>query len=112
MNLKNLLDERLKPGFALKRNQKYGEKGGRKLNLNVIEQLKSMFLTGNIEKNKKILPRRLVENNELEAENTPSLQQIKYLDLINSTKSRQLKMRHLINKKFSFSHFSFFFSYF
>src|SRR5690349_5696889 len=76
MNLKNLLDKRLKPGFALKSNQKYGKKGGKKLNLNVIEQLKSMFLAGNIEKSKKYSPddmlkelQRLVENNELEAEN-------------------------------------------
>jgi hypothetical protein len=84
INLKNLLDERLRPGFALKSNQKYGKKGGRKLNLNVIEQLKNMFLAGNIEKNKKYSPddmlkelRRLVENNELEAEDIPSLKQIK-----------------------------------
>jgi len=43
-----------------------------------------MFLAGNIEKSKKYLPedmlkrlQKLVENNELEAENIPSLQQIK-----------------------------------
>ena len=100
MNLKNLLDERLKPGFALKSNQKYGKKGSKRLNLNVIEQLKSMFLAGNIEKSKKSSSddtlkelQSLVENNEIEAENIPSLQQIKsqYLDLVNSTKSRQLE---------------------
>ena len=43
-----------------------------------------MFLASNIEKSKKYLPedmlkklQKLVENNELEAENIPSLQQIK-----------------------------------
>ena len=82
--MKNLLDEKLKPEFALKSNQKYGKKGGKKFDLNVIERLKSMFLAGNIEKSKKYLPedmlkrlQKLVENNELEAENIPSLQQIK-----------------------------------
>jgi len=35
-NIKNL-DEKLKPGFALKSNQKYGKKGGKKFDLNVIE---------------------------------------------------------------------------
>lgn len=83
-NMKNLLDEKLKPGFALKSNQKYGKKGGKKFDLNVIERLKSMFLAGNIEKSKKYSSedmlkelQKLVENNELEAENIPSLQQIK-----------------------------------
>jgi len=36
-NMKNLLDEKLKPEFALKSNQKYGKKGGKKFDLNVIE---------------------------------------------------------------------------
>jgi hypothetical protein len=34
MNLKNLLDEKLKPGFALKSNQRYGKKDGKKFDLN------------------------------------------------------------------------------
>ncbi|CAH1769402.1 13283_t:CDS:2 [Entrophospora sp. SA101] len=54
MNLNNLLDEKLEPGFALK--------------------------TGNIEKRKKYPPedmlKELVETDELEAENNPSLQQV------------------------------------
>ena len=79
--MKNLLDEKLKPGFALKSSQKYGKKGGKKFDLNVIEWLKSMFLASNIEKSKPedMLKKlqKLVENNELEAENIPSLQQIK-----------------------------------
>jgi hypothetical protein len=84
MNLKNLLNEKLKLGFALKSNQKYGKKGGKKFDLNIIERLKSMFLAGNIEKSKKYSAedmlkelQRLVENNELEADNILSLQQIK-----------------------------------
>jgi hypothetical protein len=84
MNLKNLLDEKLKLGFALKSNQKYGKKGGKKFDLNIIKRLKSMFLAVNIEKSKKYSPedmlkelRRLAESNELEAENIPSLSQIK-----------------------------------
>lgn len=84
MNLKNLLDEKLKPGFALKSNQKYGKKGGKKFDLNIIERLKSMFLAGEIEKSNKYSPedmlkelQRLAESNELEAENIPSLSQIK-----------------------------------
>jgi len=79
-NIKNL-DEKLKPGFALKSNQKYGKKGGKKFDLNVIERLKSMFLASNIEKSKPedMLKKlqKLVENNELKAKNIPSLQQIK-----------------------------------
>jgi len=35
--MKNLLDEKLKPEFALKSNQKYGKKGGKKFDLNVIK---------------------------------------------------------------------------
>ena len=81
MNLKNLLDEKLKLGFALKSNQKYEKEDGKKFDLNIIERLKSMFLAGNIEKSKKYSPedmlkelQRLVETDELEAENNPSLQ--------------------------------------
>ena len=36
-NMKNLLDEKSKPGFALKSNQKYGKKDGKKFDLNAIE---------------------------------------------------------------------------
>ena len=78
------MDEKLKPGFALKSGQKYGKEGSKKFDLNVIEQLKSMFLASNIEKSKKYSPedmlkklQKLVENNELKAKNIPSLQQIK-----------------------------------
>ncbi|CAJ0857275.1 14633_t:CDS:2 [Entrophospora sp. SA101] len=54
MNLKNLLDEKLKPGFALKiKSKKYSPE----------DMLKEL--------------QRLVKTDELEAENIPSLQQIK-----------------------------------
>ena len=42
-DLKNLLYEKLIPGFALKSKQKFGKKsGGKRLDLNVIEKLKEI----------------------------------------------------------------------
>jgi len=83
-DLKILLNEKLKPGFALKSNQTYGRKGGKKFDMNVVERLKAMFLAGDIEKSEKYTAKdmlkelqRLVENNELEAENILSLSQVK-----------------------------------
>ncbi|CAH1770051.1 3938_t:CDS:1, partial [Entrophospora sp. SA101] len=74
MNLKNLFGTWIC-------SKEYGKKGGKKFNLNAIEQLKIMFLAGNIEKSKKYSPedmlkelQRLVETDELEAENNPFLQ--------------------------------------
>lgn len=83
-DLKNLLDEKLIPGFALRSKQKFGKRGGKKLDLKVVEKLKEMFLAGNIEKSNKFSPEDMlknlnicVENNELETDNIPSHQQIK-----------------------------------
>ena len=84
INLKNLLDERLMPGFALRSKQKFGKRGGKRLDLKVIEKLKEMFLAGNIEKDKKYSPEDMLknlqacaENYEIEVDNIPSLHQIK-----------------------------------
>ncbi|CAH1768491.1 14280_t:CDS:2, partial [Entrophospora sp. SA101] len=44
INLKNLLNQKLTPGFALRSKQKFGKKGGKRLDLKVIEELKGMFL--------------------------------------------------------------------
>ena len=81
---KNLLDERLMPGFALRSKQKFGKRGGKRLDLKVIEKLKEMFLAGNIEKDKKYSPEDMLknlqacaENYEIEVDNIPSLHQIK-----------------------------------
>jgi hypothetical protein len=84
-DLKNLLYEKLIPGFALKSKQKFGKKGGgKRLDLNVIEKLKEMFLAGNIEKSNKFSPEDMLknlqknaENNDIEVDSIPSLQQIK-----------------------------------
>ena len=81
INMKNLL----KPGFALKSKQIFGKKGGgKRINLEVVEKLKEMFLAGNIEKNQKLSAENMLrnlqsyaENNEIEFNNIPSLQQIK-----------------------------------
>ena len=84
INLKNMLNEKLTPGFALRSKQKFGKRGGKRLDLKVIEKLKEMFLIGNIEKNNKFSPEDMLknlqscaENYEIEADNIPSLQQIK-----------------------------------
>ena len=84
-DLKNLLYEKLIPGFALKSKQKFGKKGGgKRLDLNVIEKLKEMFLAGNIEKCNKFSPEDMLknlqkhaENNDIGVDSIPSLQQIK-----------------------------------
>jgi hypothetical protein len=55
-DLKDLLHRNLIPGFALRSKQKFGKKGGKRLNLNVIEKLKEMFLAGNIEKSNRFSP--------------------------------------------------------
>jgi len=81
INLKNMLNEKLTPGFALRSKQKFGKMSGKRLDLKVIEILKEMFLTGNIEKNNKFSPEDMLknlqlcaENYEIEADNIPSLQ--------------------------------------
>ena len=83
-DVKNLLYEKLTPGFALKSNQKFGKKGGKRLDVRVIEKLKEMFLAGNMEKSNKFSPEDMlkslkvdVENNELEIDNIPTPHQIK-----------------------------------
>jgi hypothetical protein len=84
-DLENFLYEKLIPGFALKSSQKLGKRGsGKRLDIKVIEKLKGMFLAGNIEKSNKFSPEDMlknlnqcVENDELEASNIPTLQQIK-----------------------------------
>jgi hypothetical protein len=81
INMRDLL----KPGFALKSKQIFGKKGGgKRINLEVVEKLKEMFLAGNIEKNQKLSAENMLrnlqlyaENNEIEFNNIPSLQQIK-----------------------------------
>ena len=79
-----MLNEKLTPGFALRSKQKFGKMSGKRLDLKVIEILKEMFLTGNIEKNNKFSPKDMLKNlqlcaknYEIEADNIPSLQQIK-----------------------------------
>ena len=72
-DVKNLLYEKLTPGFALKSNQKFGKKGGKRLDVRVIEKLKEMFLAGNMEKSNKFSLKVDVENNELEIDNIPTL---------------------------------------
>ena len=85
-DLKDLLYEKLTPGFALKSNQKFGKRGGKRLDIKVVEKLKEMFLAGNLEKSNKFSPEDMlknlkvhIENNELETNNIPTLQQIKSL---------------------------------
>ena len=56
INLKNMLNEKLTPGFALRSKQKFGKRNGKRLDLKVIEILKEMFLTDNIEKNNELSP--------------------------------------------------------
>jgi hypothetical protein len=79
-DVKNLLYEKLTPGFSLKSNQKFGKKGGKRFDVRVIEKLKEMFLAGNMEKSNKFSPEDMlkslkvdVENNELEIDNIPTL---------------------------------------
>ena len=59
INMKNLL----KPGFALKSKQIFGKKGGgKRINLEVVEKLKEMFLADNIEKNQKLSAENMLRN--------------------------------------------------
>jgi hypothetical protein len=83
-DVKFLLNEKLSPGFALKSNQKLGKRGGKRLDVRVIEKLKEMFLASNMEKSNKFSTKDMlknlkadVENNELEIDNIPTLHQIK-----------------------------------
>ena len=76
--------EKLIPGYALKSRQKLGKKGGKRLNSEVVERLKEMFLRGNIDKNVKLSAEDmlkniqiLVNNNEIENENIPKIEQIR-----------------------------------
>ena len=62
INLKNMLNEKLTPGFALRSKQKSGKRNGKRLDLKVIEILKEMFLTDNIEKNNKFSPEDMLKN--------------------------------------------------
>lgn len=72
------------PGFALKSRQKLGKKGGgQRLNLEVVERLKVMFIQGNINKNMKLSSKDMLEklknmsdDGEIEKENIPKLTQI------------------------------------
>ncbi|CAH1762455.1 9546_t:CDS:2 [Entrophospora sp. SA101] len=68
-DLKNLLHKNLISGFALRSKQKFGKKGGKRLNLNAIEKLKEMFLAGNIEKSNKFSPEDMLKQLEKHAEN-------------------------------------------
>ena len=72
------------PGYALKSRQKLGKKGGKRLNSEVVERLKEMFIRGNIDKNVKLSAEDmlkniqiLVNNNEIENENIPKIEQIR-----------------------------------
>jgi hypothetical protein len=83
INLNSLVNEKLISGFALRSKQKFGKRGGKKLDLKVVERLKEMFLAGNKEKSKKFSPEDMfknlqvrAENNEIEVGNIPSLKQI------------------------------------
>ena len=76
--------EKLIPGYALKSRQKLGKKGGKRLNSEVVERLKEMFIRGNIDKNVKLSAEDmlkniqiLVNNNEIENENIPKIEQIR-----------------------------------
>ena len=79
------MKEKLIPGYALKSHQKLGKKGGGKcLNSEVVERLKVMFLQGSINRNMKLSAEDmlkniqiLADNNEIENEDIPKLQQIK-----------------------------------
>ena len=71
-------------GYALKSRQKLGKKGGKRLNSEVVERLKEMFIRGNIDKNVKLSAEDmlkniqiLVNNNEIENENIPKIEQIR-----------------------------------
>ena len=79
-----LLREKLIPGYALKTRQNLGKKGGKRLNSEVVERLKEMFIRGNIDKNVKLSAevmlkniQILVNNNEIENENIPKIEQIR-----------------------------------
>jgi hypothetical protein len=79
------LKEKLLPGFALKSNQKFGKKGGgKRLNVDVVEKLKIMFLQGNVDNYMKLSAEDMLNNlndlakrNEIEEDDIPTLQQIK-----------------------------------
>ena len=79
------MKEKLIPGYALKSHQKLGKKGGgKRLNSEVVERLKVMFLQGSINRNMKLSAEDmlkniqiLADNNEIENEDIPKLQQIK-----------------------------------
>ncbi|CAH1769933.1 3785_t:CDS:2, partial [Entrophospora sp. SA101] len=60
-DLKNLLNEKLIPGFALRSKQKFRKRGGKKLDLKVVEKLKEMFLADNIEKSNKFSPEDMLK---------------------------------------------------
>jgi hypothetical protein len=68
------------PGFALKSHQKLGKKGGgQRLNLEIVERLKVMFLQGNINKNMKLSAEDMFEklknmsdDGEIEKETIPN----------------------------------------
>ena len=79
-----LLREKLIPVYALKIRQNLGKKCGKRLNSEVVERLKEMFIRGNIDKNVKLSAEDmlkniqiLVNNNEIENENIPKIEQIR-----------------------------------
>lgn len=68
----------------MKSNQKFGKKGGKRLNIDIVEKLKIMFLQGNVDNYMKLSAEDMLSNlnslankNEIEKDDIPTLQQIK-----------------------------------
>ena len=88
----------------MKSHQKLGKKGGgQRLNLEVVERLKVMFLQGNVNKNMKLSGEDMLEklknmsdDGEIEKENIPKLTQLKvgFQDLINNI-TKKLHYKHI-----------------
>ena len=57
-----LLREKLIPVYALKIRQNLGKKCGKRLNSEVVERLKEMFIRGNIDKNVKLSAEDMLKN--------------------------------------------------